>query len=266
VTGVATGVVDLHPALCRAAEAADAAYRRARDTHTRAELERVLAQGADGTPTMAIDVLVEEAILAAVAPLGVNVLSEEAGWLDRGSAWTLVVDPLDGSANAAAGVPLCAFSAALAQDAAFTQALTTWVGTDRTWAAVRGVPGTRRTTGRRTLTGADVSLLRPRPETLDAWWRLAARAGRVRVLGSSCLDAALVAEGAVDVFADPGGEVHRLVDLAAAVVLVEASGGCVHDVHGRPVELDVDLTRRWSGVVAATSELAVQVVDAIRDA
>lgn len=265
MTRGATGV-ELHRALWAAAEAADAAYRRACDTLTRAELERVLAQGADGTPTMAVDVLVEEAILTAVAPLGVNILSEEAGWLDRGSAWTLVVDPLDGSANAAAGVPICAFSGALAEDGSFTQALTAWVGTDLTWAAVRGIPCSRRTTGRRRLVGADVSLLRPRPETADAWWRVAGLAGRVRVLGSSCLDAALVADGAVDVFADPGGEVHRLVDLAAAVVIVEAAGGCVSDVHGRPVELDVDLTRRWSGVVAATPELAAEVVDVIRGA
>lgn len=255
---------ELHPALTRAAEAADTAYRRARDTSTRPQLERIVAQGADGTPTMLIDTLVERAILEAVSPLGVNVLSEEAGWIDHASAYTLVLDPLDGSANAAAGVPVCAFSGALAVDERFTQALTFWVGTDRAWAAVRDVPSGRRTTGRAALAGSDVSLLRPRPQTRDAWWRVAEKASRVRVLGSSCLDAALVADGAIDVFADPGGDVHRLVDLAGAVVLVEAAGGCVTDVHGRPIVLDLDLTRRWSGVVAATAELAGQASQVIR--
>ncbi|MQA17638.1 MAG: inositol monophosphatase, partial [Pseudonocardiaceae bacterium] len=88
-------------------------------------------------------------------------------------------------------------------------------------------------------------------------------ADRVRVLGCSTLDAALVASGAVDSFVDPGGDVHRLVDLAAAAVLVPAAGGVVTDVHGRPLELDLDLTRRWSGVVAATPELAEAVVDTV---
>lgn len=256
----------LHPALRRAAAAADEAYRTATATMTRAQRERVVGDGADGTPTMAIDVLVEEAVLDAVADLGVNVLSEETGLIDRASAYTLVLDPLDGSANAAAGVGVCAVSAALAVDGTFTQAVTHWVGTTHTWSAVRGEPADLRTTGRRALAGADVSLLRPRPQTTAAWWAVARHASRVRVLGSSCLDAAFVATGAVDVFADPGGDVHRLVDLAAAVVLVEAAGGCVADVHGRPVVLDTDLTRRWSGIVAATPDLAEETIDAIRGA
>ncbi|MFC4113877.1 hypothetical protein [Nonomuraea zeae] len=52
---------------------------------------------------MRIDVLVEDAILAALSRHPVNVLTEETGWVDNGSALTLVMDPVDGSANAAAG-------------------------------------------------------------------------------------------------------------------------------------------------------------------
>jgi myo-inositol-1(or 4)-monophosphatase len=35
-----------------------------------------------------------------------NVVDEEAGVVDRGSAWTWVIDPIDGTSNFAAGVPL----------------------------------------------------------------------------------------------------------------------------------------------------------------
>jgi myo-inositol-1(or 4)-monophosphatase len=66
----------------------------------------------------------------------------------------------------------------------------------------------------------------------------------------------MVAAGAIDAFVDAGSDSHRLVDLAAALVLVPAAGGVVVDAFGRPIELDTDLTRRWSGVVAATPELA----------
>lgn len=258
--------VQLHPVLGAVCAAADRAYRDARRAHTREELASLVADGADGTPTMRIDVIVEEAIVEATETYGVNVLSEEAGLVDRGSALTVVVDPVDGSANAAAGVPVCAVSAALAVDHRFTEATTRLLGTDLTWSATTEDAGELRTTGRTALAGADISLLRPRPGTGAAWHRLAAVADRVRVLGCSTLDGALVAAGAVDVFVDPGGDIHRLVDLAAAAVLVPAAGGWVADVHGRPVELDVDLTRRWSGVVAASRDLAEAVVDAVLSA
>lgn len=242
---------------------ADEAFRSARVGHTRQQLAAVVADGADGTPTMRIDVLVETAIVEALAGLGVNVLSEEAGFIDRGSAVTVVVDPVDGSANAAAGVPVCAVSAALAIDGRFTEAATRLLGTNLVWSAAAGEPRGLRTSGRRELDGADLSLLRPRSGTRAAWNRLAASAERVRVLGCSTLDAALVADGSIDAFVDPGGDIHRLVDLAAAAVLVPAAGGVVADVYGRPVELDLDLTRRWSGVVAATPQLAEAVIERV---
>src|SRR5437588_289382 len=84
---------------------------------------------------------------------------------------------------------------------------------------------------------------------------------------AGCLDhgsaTALVAEGSIDAFADPGSDTHRIVDLAAALVTVPAAGGVVLDVHGRPLEFDFDLTRRWSGVVAATRSLGEQLVASI---
>jgi myo-inositol-1(or 4)-monophosphatase len=37
-----------------------------------------------------------------------NVVDEEAGAVDRGSAWTWIIDPIDGTSNFAAGIPLYA--------------------------------------------------------------------------------------------------------------------------------------------------------------
>jgi myo-inositol-1(or 4)-monophosphatase len=261
----------LHPALTAAAEAATAALAQARRTHTREQLAAEHGPGADGTPTMTVDLLVEEQILAALAPFRVNVLSEEAGLVDRGSALTVVLDPVDGSANAAAGVPLSCLSAALAVDGVFEQAATCWLDTGQTWYAATGRgafdPAGRplRTSGRRTLTGSALSLLRPHPGTPaeHAWWQVARRAKRVRVLSCSTLDIALVAQGSVDAFADSGTDTHRLVDLAAAAVFAAAGAGHLRDVHGRAIELDTDLTRRWSGVYAATAELADELADEI---
>jgi myo-inositol-1(or 4)-monophosphatase len=244
-----------HPVLTAAADAASAAYRDVRSKHSREELAETVFDGADGTPSMFVDVVVEQAIIEAATSLGVNVLSEERGWVDVGSAVTLVVDPVDGSANAAAGVPLSCFSAALAVDGRFTEALTSWLHTDERWWA-SSTSSAYRTSGRRKINGAAISLLRPHARNQAAWGRVAGAAARIRVLGCSTLDAVFVATGASDAFVDAGSDTHRLMDLAAAAVLVPASGGAMVDAFGRSFEFDPDLTRRWSGVVAATPELA----------
>ncbi|SDD17168.1 myo-inositol-1(or 4)-monophosphatase [Actinokineospora iranica] len=212
--------------------------------------------GADGTPTMRVDALVEDAIAEAAQRHRVNLLSEEAGFVDNGSATTLIVDPLDGSANAASGVPLSCFAGVLARDAIAGEAVTVWLDTGRSWWARAGHPTPYRTTGRTTVDGATVNLLRPKPSARDAWLRVAERAGRLRVFGTTCLEAVLVAEGSIDAFADPGSDTLRIVDLAAALVTVPAAGGAVIDARGRPLEFDPDLTRRWSGIAAATPRLA----------
>lgn len=252
--------------LCRIASAAvDAAWR----DHPRDALSAVVAQGADGTPSYLIDELVEAPIVAACERVGVNVLSEEIGFLDRGSARTVVVDPLDGSANAASGVPLSCFSAALLHDDRPVSALTCWLENGATVSATAGVPSSIRTTGRTRLDGAAVGLLRPkrgeRGESARGWWAIADRAARVRILSSSCLEAMLVAQGSIDAFADAGSDTHRIVDLAAAMVIVESAGGAVRDVYGRPLTFEPDLGRRWSGVVASTGDLADEIARLVAD-
>ena len=47
------------------------------------------------------------------------------------------------------------------------------------------------------------------------------------------------------------------------MVLVPAAGGTVIDALGRPIEVDSDLSRRWSGVVAASPALAEELATVI---
>jgi len=264
-----TALHRLHPALVAAADAAQAAFRHARRTHARAALEAKDGIGADGTQTMVLDRIVDAAVLASIEGAGVNLLSEEVGWVDGGSAVTLVVDPVDGTANAAAGVPLSCFSGAVAIDGEITQGLTRWLDNGQDWAAADGelvAGGPYGPTTRRSVDGAELSLLRPqKTKNKAAWWRLADAAARIRVLSCSTLESALVCTGAVDAFADAGGDVHRIMDLAATIPIARACGVTVIDAFDRAIEIDTDLTRRWSGIVAATPELARNIQETIRD-
>ena len=255
----------LHPVLFESSAAARTAYHDARRRYQKAELAETVAMGADGTATMRIDDIVERAILDVAARHRVNVLSEEVGFVDHGSAYTMVLDPLDGSANAAADVPLSCFSAAIAEDDRLSQALTVWMESDRQWGGrcdgTDLVGGPWKTTGRTVIDGGALSLLRPHPHTKEQWWSVASRAARVRILSCSTLESVLVLQGSTDAFCDAGSDTQRIVDLAAAIVLLPLGGGTVIDAYGRPFVLDADLTRRWSGVVAATPELANQLAE-----
>ncbi|WP_245574093.1 inositol monophosphatase family protein [Amycolatopsis nigrescens] len=253
-----------HPALAAVARAAVGAFRDACARYSRGELAEEVRTGADGTATTRLDLAVDTAVAEAVDAQRVNLISEEIGVIDNGSTVTLVVDPVDGTANAVAEVPLSSFAGVVAIDGRAVESLTTWLDTGRSWHARAGEPSPWRTSGRRELDGAAVSLLRPHARNEAAWLRVSRRAARVRILSSSCLEAALVAQGSTDAFADAGSDTHRIMDIAAAMVLVPAAGGAVVDAFGRPVEIDPDLTRRWSGVVAATPELAEQLAATIR--
>ena len=92
------------------------------------------------------------------------------------------------------------------------------------------------------------------------------RAARVRILSTTALEAMLVLQGSTDGFADAASDTHRLVDLVAAAVLLPLAGGAVIDLEDRPIVFDTDLTKRWSGIVAATPTLAREIAGVLRDA
>ena len=246
------------------AEAAETAYTTAMRTMTREQRTADIGLGGDGTPTMFLDQYVEEPVLHILEKWNVNVLSEEIGWVDRGSAITAVIDPVDGTANSAAGVPLSGFSAAIVVDDVVTEALVTWLGTSYQWHAHKDDPVVSRVSPQKTVIGASLSMLRPRPTTWHAWSSLAQRADRMRILGTTVLEGALVADGAIDAFCDPGGDIHRIVDLAAIALIAEKSGGHVRDLHDRPFTFDPDLSKRWSGIIAGTRELVDEIADLIK--
>ncbi|WP_029088048.1 inositol monophosphatase family protein [Brevibacterium album] len=262
--------------LTETARAASDALAQSWAQFERSELAEIVRVGADGTDTFRLDDAVEAAIIETAGAHGVNVLSEEHGFIDGGHAATLVIDPLDGSANAVAGVPLSCFSAALYVDGRAVEALNLWLENGWTQWARRDGEGLRTAggaapvlaSGARSLRTAAVDLLRPKRhadgDSTAAWIRVSEACARVRVLSTTCLESMLVASGAIDAFADPGSQTHRLVDLAAASLIVPAAGGAVIDAFGAPLEFDTDLTRRWSGVIAATEELAEELAVVIR--
>src|SRR6266852_6333220 len=78
----------------------------------------IVGRGADGAPSARIDRVAEQTVLRVLDYEGasLNVLSEEAGYIDRGGKATLVLDPIDGTHNALRGVPAYSVSMAIGHE------------------------------------------------------------------------------------------------------------------------------------------------------
>lgn len=249
-----------------------AAVRRLRAEALPAALAVEQGLGADGAPTSRIDLVAEQAALAYLEALPsrwrFNILSEECGLLDRGAGLTLVIDPIDATNNAITDFPYYAFSVA-ALDGRPRAGCVINLPTGDCWTAVRGQGAALN--GRplarlpvaalaeailavvRPMTAADLARLRP----------LLLGARRVRITGCTALDVCLIASGTLDGFANPNryrnplwGE--KVVDYAAAALVLEEVGGALSDQAGAPLAYPLDLRHRLCLQAAATPALLAE--------
>jgi len=207
---------------------------------------------ADRTPVTEADRAAERAILDAVASAfpDDDVLGEESGRIGPGrSGRTWIVDPIDGTQNFAAGVPLWSTLIALAVEGHPVLGLIDIPPLGRRYHALRG--GGAWTNGR----GVAVSQVTELAEALvlhsgveewtsgsglglDAFLRVVEGCRRSRGL-SDAIGHMLVADGSADVLLErsPCGE----WDWAACMVIVEEAGGRLTTLDGAPPSPGCDL-------------------------
>lgn len=271
----------------------------------RAEYHRmaeVVGMGADGFATTHIDQLAEAAALGFLerAEPRMNVLSEEVGFIDRGSSLTAIVDPIDATNNAVSvpnfvprtgadlagiaqtplseghvyGFPYYAFSVGVVEDGRLVAGCVVNLPTGEIFTSAKGqgveldgVPV--RASGVETVDRAIVSLVRP--ETATAWramQTIVTGARRIRITGCSALDLALIACGSLDAtvnpnFISPAGYGEKIVDYAGALALLNEAGGVLTGFDGRPVSLDLDLSYRVPLLAAANPRLHADLIETL---
>lgn len=219
-----------------------------------AELGDVTDWGPSGTKAgqyrsdVAADRVAVDGLLAA----GMGVLSEETGLHHPERDVVVVVDPLDGSTNAAHGLPWYATSlCAVDREGPLAAVVVDLVG-DRWYRAQRG--------GGATLDDRPIA---PSPvaDLADAMvgvsglpphhlgWR------QFRALGASALDLCAVADGTLDGFVDCSPDAHGPWDYLGALLVCREAGAVMSEAHGRDlVVLDHDVRR--TPVAGATPTLA----------
>ncbi len=223
------------------------------------------------------DLATDAAAGAVLHGAGLVVLSEESGLsgpgahqgvaaaLARAGGLIVVLDPLDGSTNAASGLPWYATSLCVVDGAGPWVALVRNLATGEEFTAIRGRGATRNGVGFRSppdrpreLAEALVLLSGHAPQHLG--WR------QYRTLGALALDLCAVATGQVDAYLDCSANAHGPWDYLGGMLVATEAGVAVEDVHARqlvvldhgarrtpvagPPELVAALVARWGQAVA----------------
>lgn len=243
---------------------ADAAFDAWLSAEGRTDLRDEVGMGADGTPTIRADDLLETACLDVAAKLGISVLSEEAGFVDNGSELVAVLDPLDGSRNAGRGIPFHCVSVGIGRadcsqlDAGVVQNLVT--GDVYAAAAGKGATQNGEPVVPRPFDPEEVMVAVIADSSMDEVKQEQQRRGHhLRDLGSAALEMCLVGTGALDAFI-VNKPWLRVIDIAAGTLFVREAGGLVVDPGtGTNLATPFDLTVR-TGIHAATSADALRAV------
>jgi fructose-1,6-bisphosphatase/inositol monophosphatase family enzyme len=221
--------------------------------------------GADGTITKYVDKIAEEAALRYIerSKIKVNILSEEAGFVDRQGKYTFVIDPIDGTRNAYRGIPFYSISIAIGKSKI----------SDVEYGIVKNIPtgdvftaekGNGAFFNKKKIVVPDM----PCKEILSSLTLgknfnkvtiSLAKKDKVRSLGSASLEMCMVALGALDFYV-VGKEYIRVVDIAASTLILREAGGIVTNIFGIDLDMPFTLDERSSVVAACNEELVKKII------
>lgn len=226
--------------------------------------KRLLGIGASGDKTYQIDRLAENIIISGLEKSGerLTIISEEIGTKDiRGGGRKVLIDPIDGSRNAISGIPFFSTSIAFLDGdrvGDITLAyIVNLINRDEFWAE-KGKGAFLN--GKRIKTqGDDVLYLiayeaQAPHKDIPRIIQLLSKSRKTRCLGSTALDLAYLASGAISVFVSPSPS--RGFDFSGGWLLVKEAGGIVTDLSGHTIDsLEVSLKKSTTLLVSGNRKL-----------
>ena len=197
------------------------------------------------------DLAADAAALEVLDRAGVGVLSEESGLRRADHDIVVVIDPIDGSTNAAQGIAWFATSLCAIDRDGPRAALVVNQASGVRFHALRGGGAWRDGTPIRpsgcAVLGDAIIGLSGLPDRHWGWRQF-------RVLGAAALDLCLVASGALDGFVDCSHDAHGVWDYAGGLLVCREAGAVVFDAHDRELVV-LEHGARRTPIAAATPEL-----------
>ena len=206
------------------------------------------------------DLVADAAVLDVLGRAEVGILSEESGLTDADRAVVVVVDPIDGSTNAAAGLPWFATSLCAVDRDGPLAAVVVNQATGMRFRATRG--GGATVDGRPVIPSTTTDLheafvaLSGLPDHHLGW-------RQYRSLGAAALDMCAVAAGILDAFIDcTKVPAHGPWDYLGALLVCTEAGAVVADRYGEDLVV-LEHGARRSPIAASTEALLQQCINSV---
>jgi len=231
--------------------------------------------GAGGDVSRNIDIIAEKTVLDFLKEINFEcvVLGEECGRVELStkSKGFVIMDAIDGSANAVRGIPFFCSSLAFATEnnlSSITDGVITNLSNGEMYWASKGkgsfLNGEKikvhnkepiyKIIGINT-SGASIDLLKK----LEPIYK---NHEHTRHFGANALEMALFARGVIDVFIDLRNKI-RIQDIAAGYLIVKEAEGIIVDEDLNPLNADLSYSTRVSFIVAANQKILDEITSQI---
>ncbi len=234
----------------------------------RREAGENVGMGKDGTPTKKVDRVAEDAALEVLKGYDVSVVTEESGVVGRGNI-VVALDPVDGTFNAARGIPIYSVSMCFAErrgkqakykDAFFGYVCNLATG-DEYYADSTAYKNGEIIEVSRTKSVKETNAIMYYPERNYGF-------KRVRIFGAASLEICFVADGSVDCFIDirpgKGNGMLRVYDVTAGLYVAEKAGAVVTTPEGKSVEEKSFTMEERFRLVVANDKLHRALLDVLK--
>ena len=258
-------------------EASNRIYENVKDLAGTDDAAGDFGVGAGGDISRNIDIIAEKTVLDYLKEINFEctVLGEECGRVELTDSpkGFVIMDAIDGSANAVRGVPFFCSSLAFATENKLSSitdgVITNLSNGEMYWASknkgayhnnkqikVHKKNPIYKIIGINT-SGASINLMKklnPIYENYD----------HTRHFGANALEMAMFARGLMDIFIDLRDKI-RIQDIAAGYVIVKEAGGILLDANLNPLDTDLSYETRVSFIAAANQEIIDEIMSLINN-
>ncbi len=231
--------------------------------------------GAGGDISQNIDIIAEKTVLDYLKKINFNcvVLGEECGRVEinDNSKGYVIMDAIDGTANAVNDIPFFCCSLAFATENnlnSITDAVVINLSNGEQYWASKGKGAFLNETKihvqnkERTYKIVGVNTSGASPELLKKLQTIFEHHGPTRHFGATALEMAYLSRGSIDVLIDLRDKI-RVQDMAAGYLLIKEAGGLIVGINTEPLDLDFKTMTRLSFVCASNQVTLDQIMSEI---
>jgi myo-inositol-1(or 4)-monophosphatase len=224
-------------------------------------------RGAGGDISRNIDIIAENTVLNYLKKINFEciVLGEECGRVELSDKpkGFIIMDAIDGSANAVRGVPFFCSSLAFATEnrlSSITDGVITNLSTGQMYSASQGKGAffddkqisVHKGTPLYKIVGVNIS--GASQKIMKKLQHVFEHHSHTRHFGANALEMAMFAQGLMDIFIDLRNKI-RIQDIAAGYIIVKEAGGLLLDEKFNSLDADLSYETRVSFVAAANQEI-----------